>query len=446
MSSTVVETAGAGVRVTEAKKAKAANSFEIAQAQFDKVAEYLGLDDPTRALLRYPLREYHFAIPVRMDDGSFKVFRAFRVQHNDARGPAKGGIRFHPQETVDTVRALSMWMTWKCAVVDIPLGGAKGGVICDPHNLSMREQEQICRGWVRQVVKNVGPTIDVPAPDVMTNSQHMLWMLDEFEKIQGGRFPGFITGKPVGMGGSLGRTEATGYGVVFTIRESLKERNMKAENTTASVQGFGNVARYAIELYTRLGGKVIAVSCWDQVDQCSYTYRKMAGVDADQLAKITDKFGGINKEKAKELGYEVLPGGAWMEQEVDILIPAAMENQITGENVDCISKRVKIIAEGANGPTTPEADAKIHARGIHLIPDFLANAGGVTCSYFEQVQSNMNYFWEKDEVLGKLDVKMTAAYYAVSDLSRRQKLYMRDAAYAIAIGRVAQGCHDRGWV
>ena len=446
MSSTVVERPGSDAQVLEIKKVKKANSFEIAQAQFDKVAEYLGLDEPTRELLRYPLREYHFAIPVRMDDGTFKIFRAFRVQHNDARGPAKGGIRFHPQETVDTVRALSMWMTWKCAVVDIPLGGAKGGVICDPHNLSMREQEQICRGWVRQVVNNVGPTTDIPAPDVMTNSQHMLWMLDEFEKIRGGRFPGFITGKPVGMGGSLGRTEATGYGVVFTLREALKERGMKAENTTASVQGFGNVARYAIELYTRLGGKVIAVSCWDQADQCSYTYRNLPGIDLEQLLKITDKFGGISKEKAKQLGYEVLPGSAWLEQDVDILIPAALENQITGENVDSISASVKIIAEGANGPTTPEADAKIRARGIHLIPDFLANAGGVTCSYFEQVQSNMNYFWEKDEVLGKLDVKMTAAYYAVSDLARRQKLYMRDAAYAIAIGRVAQACRGRGWV
>jgi glutamate dehydrogenase (NAD(P)+) len=310
----------------------------------------------------------------------------------------------------------------------------------------MREQEQICRGWVRQVVHNVGPTADVPAPDVMTNSQHMLWMLDEFEKIQGGRYPGFITGKPVGMGGSLGRTEATGYGVVFTIREALKELGIKADTTTASVQGFGNVAHYAIELYTRLGGRVVAVSCWDQADQCSYTYRKQSGVELEGLLKITDKFGGINKEKAKEIGYELLPGDAWIEQDVDILIPAALENQITGENVGKIGKNVKIIAEGANGPTTPEADARIRERGIWLIPDFLANAGGVTCSYFEQVQSNMNYFWEKDEVLGKLDQKMTAAYYAVSDLAHRQKLYMRDAAYAIAIGRVAQACHERGWV
>lgn len=428
------------------KSTKSFNSFQIAQAQFDKVAEYLGLDPASRDLLRFPLREFHFAIPVRMDDGSVKIFRGFRVQHNDARGPGKGGIRFHPQETIDTVRALSMWMTWKCAVVDIPLGGAKGGVICDPHNLSMREQEQICRGWVRQVSQNVGPISDVPAPDVMTNSQHMLWMLDEFEKIHGGRFPGFITGKPVGMGGSLGRTEATGYGVVFTLREALKELGIRPDSTTASVQGFGNVARYAIELYTKLGGKVIAVACWDQSDQCSYTYRKLDGINLDQLLSITDRFGGINKTKAKELGYEMLPGDAWIEQDVDILIPAAMENQITGENVGKIGSRVRVIAEGANGPTTPEADVKIKERGIWVIPDFLANAGGVTCSYFEQVQSNMNYFWEKDEVLGKLDLKMTAAYYAVSDLARREKLYMRDAAYAIAIGRVAKACRERGWV
>ena len=425
---------------------KAFNSFQIAQAQFDKVAEYLALDQATRDLLRYALREYQFAIPVRMDDGSVKVFRGFRVQHNDARGPGKGGIRFHPQETIDTVRALAMWMTWKCAVVDIPLGGAKGGVVCDPHNLSAREQEQICRGWVRQVARDVGPVTDVPAPDVMTDAQHMLWMLDEFETIHGGRFPGFITGKPVGLGGSLGRTEATGYGVIITLREALKELGIRAENTEASVQGFGNVAQHAIELYHRLGGRVIAVSCWDQADQRAYTYRKASGIDLPLLSSITDRFGGINQTKAKEAGYELLPGDAWLEQDVDILIPAAMENQITGENVSRIAPRVRIMAEGANGPTTPDADAQIQKRGIVVIPDFLANAGGVTCSYFEQVQSNMNYFWEKDEVLGKLDVKMTSAYFAVSDLARREKLPMRDAAYAIAIGRVARACHERGWV
>jgi glutamate dehydrogenase len=425
---------------------KAFNPFEMAQAQFDNVAEILNLDDATRQLLRNPLREFHFSIPVKMDDGTTKVFRGFRVQHNDARGPNKGGIRFHPQETVDTVRALAMWMTWKCAVVNIPLGGGKGGVICDPHHLSMKEQEQICRGWIRQMAKNVGPLQDVPAPDVMTNAQHMLWMLDEFEAIHGAKYPGLITGKPVGMGGSLGRAEATGYGVIFTVREALKNMNIRPQDTSAAVQGFGNVAQFAIELYQQLGGKVVCVSCWDQNDQCSYTFKKTSGINLQELLKITDKFGGIDKAEAKKLGYEILDGGAWIEQDVDILIPAAMENQINGENVSKMSKKVKVIAEGANGPTTPDADKVIKERGIFVIPDFLANAGGVTCSYFEQVQCNMNYYWEKDEVLGKLDVKMTAAFHAVSDLAKKRNLYMRDAAYVISISRVAQACKDRGWV
>ena len=425
---------------------KGLNAFAMAQAQFDGVAEYLGLDDATRQLLRNPIREYHFSLPIRLDDGSVKVFRGFRVQHNDARGPGKGGIRFHPQETVDTVRALAMWMTWKCAVVDIPLGGSKGGVVCDPHNLSAREQEAICRGWVRQISREVGPLIDVPAPDVMTTAQHMLWMLDEFEWIHRGHFPGFITGKPVGMGGSLGRTEATGFGVIFTVREALKELGIKPETTTASVQGFGNVAQYAIRLYQQLGGKVLCVSSWDQGDQKDYAFRKASGIDLDALLGITDAFVGIDKAKAKAMGYDVLPGGEWLSQEVDILMPSAIENQITGDNVGRIHKKVKMIAEGANGPTTPDADKVIKQRGIFNIPDFLANAGGVTCSYFEQVQSNMNYYWERDEVLGKLDVKMTAAYLAVSELARKRSLYMRDAAYVIAINRVVQACKERGWL
>jgi len=425
---------------------KAFNPFEMAQAQFDKVADIINLDAPTRELLRNPLREYSFAIPVRMDDGSVKVFRGFRVQHNDARGPAKGGIRFHPHETLDTVRALATWMTWKCAVVDIPLGGGKGGVICDPHNLSQREQQGICRGWVRQLAKNVGPVNDVPAPDVMTNPQHMLWMLDEFEAIHGGRYPGFITGKPVGMGGSLGRTEATGYGVIYTVREALKELGIEIAKTTAAMQGFGNVSQYAVRLFRQLGGKVVCVSSWDQADQTSYTFKKTAGVDPDELMGITDSFGGINKDKARKLGYEVLPGGAWIEQEADILVPAALENQVTAETVQKIHGKVRLIAEGANGPTTPEADKVIKDRNIFVVPDFLANAGGVTCSYFEQVQGNMNYFWDRDEVLAKLDSKMTHAFKAVSELARKQHLYMRDAAYVISVNRVAKACRDRGWV
>ena len=422
------------------------NAFETAQAQFDNVAEILELDQSSRDLLRNPLREYSFSIPVRLDNGKVKVFRGFRVQHNDAKGPCKGGIRFHPLETLDTVRALAMWMTWKCAMVDIPLGGGKGGVICDPHNLSLREQELLCRGWVRQIAKNLGPLSDVPAPDVMTNSQHMLWMLDEYEAIHGAKYPGFITGKPIGMGGSLGRTEATGYGVIFTVREALKEMNVRVEDTTASVQGFGNVAQYAIQLYQKLGGKVLSVSCWDQKDEKAYCFRKKSGIDFEKLLSITDHFGSIDKKEAEKMGYDILDGSAWIEQDVDILIPAALENEINGKTAKKISNKVKIIAEGANGPTDIEADKIIHQRGIFMIPDFLANAGGVTCSYFEQVQSNANYYWAKDEVLGKLDVKMTSAFIEVDELAKSKKLYHRNAAYVIAIDRVVQACQLRGWV
>jgi glutamate dehydrogenase (NAD(P)+) len=280
----------------------------------------------------------------------------------------------------------------------------------------------------------------------MTSAQHMLWMLDEFEAIHGSKQPGFITGKPPGVGGSQGRTEATGFGLVFTLREAMKDLGIRAAETTASVQGFGNVARHAIDLYHRLGGRAVSVSCWHQGDGTSYTYHRGSGIDLDELLGITDRFGEIDREKAVELGYEVLPGEAWLEQDVDILIPAALENQITGENAARIGSRVRIVAEGANGPTSPEADRIIGERGIVLLPDLLANAGGVTCSYFEQVQSNMNYYWTKDEVLGKLDVIMTSAFLAVSELARERKLDMRKAAYVIAVDRVAQACRDRGWI
>ncbi len=319
------------------------NPFDNAQAQFDGVAEILELESGTRELLRRPMKEIHFTIPVKMDDGTTKVFQAYRIKHNDARGPAKGGIRFHPHETADTVRALSMWMTWKCAVVDIPLGGGKGGVICDPHNLSMAEQERLCRGYVRQLFHLLGPSLDVPAPDVMTNGQHMLWMLDEYETISGGRFPGMITGKPVGMGGSLGRTEATGYGVIYVLKDLLRQIGIDPAGTTASFQGFGNVAEYAARMYSELGGKIIAVSCWNQKDGKAYTFKKTDGCDISELVSLKDSFGSIDKEKAQGLGYELLPGEAWLSQDVDILIPAALENQITPAGFPSISKKVKII-------------------------------------------------------------------------------------------------------
>ena len=422
------------------------NPYENAQAQFDKVAEMLQLDSGSRELLRQPQQEIHFTIPVKMDDGTTKVFKAFRVRHNDARGPAKGGIRFHPHETADTVRALAMWMTWKCAVVDIPLGGAKGGIICDPRTMSQGEQERLCRGYMRRLWKEVGYNMDVPAPDVMTNGQHMMWLLDEYETITGQHFPGMITGKPVGLGGSLGRTEATGFGVVYCLRECLKNMGLPIETTTASIQGFGNVAEYAARMYVQLGGKLMTVSCWNAADKMAYTFRKESGCDPDELAAIKDKFGSIDKEKAIALGYEVLPGDAWLSQDVDILIPAALENQITPAVFGNISKQVKVLCEAANGPTTPDCDDLIRESGIMLIPDFLCNAGGVTCSYFEQVQCNMNYFWSKEEVLQKLEAAMTKAFQGVYDLAQEKKLYMRDAAYVISINRVGNAIKTRGWV
>ncbi|MGI6450186.1 MAG: Glu/Leu/Phe/Val family dehydrogenase [Desulfitobacteriia bacterium] len=421
------------------------NPYVIAQTQFDNVADQIGLDQGIRELLRQPSREYHFTIPVKMDDGTTRVFNGYRVHHNDARGPAKGGIRFHPQETIDTIRALSMWMTWKCAVVDIPLGGGKGGIICDPRTLSLGEQERLCRGYVRQMGRNMGPVIDVPAPDVMTTGQHMLWMMDEYEAMNGGHYPGVITGKPVGMGGSLGRKEATGYGVIYVLREALKALNIDISQTTASFQGFGNVAEFASRLYASLGGKVIAISCWDNHDKRSYTFRKLDGLDIEQMALIKDSFGSIDKQKALELGCEVLDGDEWIAQDVDLILPCALENQLTPDSFAKISDQVKVICEGANGPTTPDCDELIKAKNIYLVPDFLCNAGGVTCSYFEQVQCNMNYFWSKEEVLDKLEFKMTSAFHAVHKLAQEKGLYMRDAAYEIAINRVAEATKLRGW-
>lgn len=427
--------------------AKSINAFEMAQAQFDHVAEQLKLDPQVSELLRWPLREFHFRIPVRMDDGSLRVFQGFRVQHNDARGPAKGGIRFHPAETIDTVRALGTWMTWKCAVADIPLGGAKGGVIVDPATLSVTEKERLCRGWVQQMWRNIGPRQDVPAPDVGTTPQMMGWMMDEYSKLTGAYTPGVITGKPLGSGGSLGRTEATGFGVIYHTREAMKHLKLDPKKCTAAIQGFGNVAQYAaIGFIEALGGKVICVSFYDRLDKTSYTVSKADGIDPHFLMTITDQYGSIDKDKARGAGYVIEDGGAWITKDVDVLIPAALEGQINAETVKLIKPRVKIVAEGANGPTTPEADEVLKAKGIFVIPDFLCNAGGVTCSYFESVQNDMNFYWTKEEVLEKLDSKMTTAFHSVLEMSESRKVFMRDAAYMVAIDRVVKAMQLRGWV
>lgn len=422
------------------------NPYENAQSQFDKVAAVLDLDDATKQLLRQPMREFHFTIPVKMDDGTTKVFKAYRMQHNDARGPGKGGLRFHPHETADTVRALSMWMTWKCSVVDIPLGGAKGGIVFDPSELSENEQERLCRGYVRQLAKVIGPLNDVPAPDVMSSAKHMLWMLDEYEAITGGHYPGMITGKPVGMGGSLGRTEATGYGIIYVLDAALKKKGMDIAKTSLSLQGFGNVGEYAARKYTELGGKIVAVSSYDRELKKAVTFINESGIDISALAQAKDQYGSIDKQKAEKLGCKIADGEEWISQEVDILLFAAMENQLTPANFGMVKDSVKIICEGANGPVTPDTDELIDARGMFILPDFLANAGGVTCSYFEQVQCNMNYFWSKEEVLEKLNEKMISAFNSVYDMSESMKSNMRDAAYAIAIKRVVDSVKARGWV
>ena len=423
------------------------NAFQMAQQQFDQVADQLKLDDQVREYLRWPLREFHFRIPVRMDNGQIRVFNGFRVQHNDAIGPCKGGIRFHPAETVDTVRALATWMTWKCAVADIPLGGGKGGVIVDPATLTVSEKERLCRGYIQAVWREIGPRQDVPAPDVGTTPQMMGWMMDEYSKLAGQYTPGVITGKPVGGGGSLGRTEATGYGVIYHLREAMKKLGIDPTKNTAALQGYGNVSQYAaIGFKEILGGKVMAVSYWDRNDRKSYTISNEKGIDPRFLQGITDQYGAIDKEKAKKAGYAIEDGGAWLSKDVDVLIPAAIEGQINAETVEMISPKVRIVAEGANGPTTLEADEQLKKRGIFLIPDFLCNAGGVTVSYFESVQNDMNYYWGRDEVLSRLDEKMTNAFQSVYDLHEKEGVSMRDAAYMVAINRVVKAMQLRGWI
>ena len=423
------------------------NAFQMAQRQFDNVAQMLNLDPQVAEILRWPSREFKFTLPIRMDDGSIRVFTGYRVQHSDARGPSKGGIRWHPSETLDTVRALAMWMTWKTSVADIPLGGGKGGIPVDSATLSVTEKERLCRGWVDQMWRNIGPRQDVPAPDVGTTPQMMGWMMDEYSKLVGHYTPGVITGKPVGGGGSLGRTEATGFGVIYTVREAMRHLGIEPSKAVAAMQGFGNVTQYAaIGFVELLGGKVACVSCWDRDDRTAYTFSHPNGVDPRYLQSITDQYGTIDKSKARAAGYIIEDGDAWITKEADVLMPGALEGQVNAETVKRIQDRVKIVAEGANGPTTPEADEVLKSRNVFNIPDFLCNAGGVTTSYFESVQNDMNYYWTRQEVLERLDTKMTNAFQSVLEMSEKEKVYMRDAAYMVAIGRVVKAMELRGWI
>jgi glutamate dehydrogenase (NAD(P)+) len=416
--------------------AETLNPFEIAQRQLDEAAKKLKLDAATHELLRWPRREYRFTLPVKMDNGKTKIFHAYRVQYNDARGPNKGGLRWHPEETIDTVRALSAWMTWKCAVVDIPLGGGKGGVTCNPKELSEGEKERLARAYIRVIARELGVHRDVPAPDVYTTPQIMAWMMDEYETIVGHSHPGVITGKPIPLGGSQGRGDATARGGVYTVREALKLMKMDPKKTTYAIQGFGNAGQYAATLHEEIlgGGKLVAVS-----DTSGGIYSK-EGIDPAKIVAFKLKTGKVSGfPGTKPISNEDL-----LELDVDVLYPSALENVITAKNASKI--KAKISAELANGPTTPDADEILYKNGVNVIPDFLCNAGGVTVSYFEQVQNTYNYYWTIEDVYKQLDHKMTVAYHAVHKMAQEHKVHGRLAAYMVAVSRVAEACKLRGWV
>lgn len=412
-----------------------ANPFEIAQTQLDKAASKLGLDPAIHAVLREPLRELHVTLPVKMDDGSVRVFKGFRVQYNDARGPNKGGIRFHPEETIDTVRALAAWMTWKCAVVDIPLGGGKGGVICNPKEMSEMELERLSRAYIGQVGRILGPEKDIPAPDVYTTPQIMAWMMDEFSKITGFNSPAVITGKPLALGGSEGRGDATARGGAYTTREAAKHLNIDLSKATVAIQGFGNAGQFAATLFAKLlGCKIVAVS-----DTKGGVYSE-TGIDPDAIVKHKLSTGSV----VGFPGTRPVSNVDILELAVDVLVPAALENVIHEGNA--ASVRAKIICELANGPTTPEADDILFNNDVFVIPDFLANAGGVTVSYYEWVQNVTGLYWEEDEVHVRLDKKMTVAFRDVLAMALDYKVDMRTAAYMVSIQRVAEAMRLRGWV
>ncbi len=412
------------------------NPFKIAQTQLDEAAELLGLDKGTHELLRWPMREYRFLLPVKMDSGETKVFHAYRVQYNAARGPTKGGLRWHPDETIDTVRALAAWMTWKTAVVDIPLGGGKGGVTCNPKELSDTEKERLARAYIRAAAPHLSVHRDVPAPDVYTTPQIMAWMMDEYEAIAGESHPGMITGKPIPLGGSQGRGDATARGGVYVTREAMKVRNMDPSNTSYAIQGFGNAGQFAATLHTEIlgSGKLVAVS-----DSGGGIYNK-DGIDPDKIVHHKKETGRV----AGFPGSEPISNEELLELNVDVLYPSALENAITETNAANI--KAKIICELANGPTTPEADKILFEKGIFVLPDFLANAGGVTVSYFEQVQNTYNYYWTIEDVHAQLDLRMTNAFQAVNAMAEKKKVHMRSAAYLVSVSRVAEACKLRGWV
>ncbi len=411
------------------------NPFTMAQRQLDEAAAILGLDPATHALLREPMRELTVSIPVRMDDGSVQVFKGYRVQYNDARGPCKGGVRWHPDETLDTVRALAAWMTWKTAVVDIPLGGGKGGVTCNPKELSPTEQERLARGYIRAVWKFLGEDTDVPAPDVYTNAQIMAWMMDEYSTIRGHMVPGAITGKPLPLGGSAGRNDATARGAIYMVREAAQVLDIDLRGKRAAIQGYGNAGQFSHKLAEEiLGMRVVAVS-----DSKGGIHQEDGlGVELT-IAHKRETGSVVSMPNTTPLSNEAL-----LALEVTVLFPAALENVITGDNAGQV--KAKVVAEVANGPTTPEADVILQDNDIYVIPDFLCNAGGVTVSYFELVQNAYSYYWPLAEVQQRLNSRMTAAFKSVHQMAQAKKIHNRLAAYLVAVDRVAEAAKLRGWV
>lgn len=410
------------------------NPFQIAQRQFDIAADLLNLDPNLRAILRVPQRELTVNFPVKMDDGSIRVFTGYRVQHNVSRGPAKGGIRYHPEVDLDEVRALAMWMTWKCALVNIPFGGAKGGVVCDPKVMSLRELENLTRRFATEIAILIGPEKDIPAPDVNTNPQVMAWIMDTISMHKGYTVPAVVTGKPIDAWGSLGRNEATGRGVSIATREAARHLGMKLDGASVVVQGFGNVGGVAAELLDQMGCRIVGVS------DVSGGYYNAHGLNIREMleyARNNRSLEGYNTG-----GTEHITNAELLELPCDILVPAALENQITEMNANRI--RAKLIVEGANGPTTPEADEILHDRGVMIVPDILANAGGVTVSYFEWVQGLQEFFWTEEEVNAKLERVIVHSFNTVLDRALKEKLPLRTAAYLVAVARAAKATEIRG--
>lgn len=410
------------------------SAYAVAQAQLDTVADFMGLDDDLRLFLRTPQRELIVHFPVQMDDGHMRIFTGFRVHHNMAKGPTKGGIRYHPDVTLDECRALAMWMSWKCALMNLPYGGAKGGVIVDPKTLSLRELEKMTRRYTTEISPFIGPERDIPAPDVGTNAQVMAWIMDTYSMHRGHSIPAVVTGKPIAIGGSVGREYATGLGVTYVTRSLLKQRfGSTLDDTTVAIQGFGNVGSWTARTMHERGARIVGVS-----DQYGGIYNKK-GLDLRNLTRYMTESGTVTGYP----GADTITNQELLELAVDVLVPAALEGQITKENAGGI--RARIIAEGANGPTTPEADQILQDKGITVIPDILCNAGGVVVSYFEWVQSLQSFFWDEGEVRRNMEKKLLDNLDAVVGVTTRRKCDLRTAAYTIAIERIVEAVKLRGF-